>query len=99
MAASSPQDRLRQIATAITGSGPAKEDPNFRNPHRPQFLPSLPKGLKVNHTPLNPVSFLLRSATIRPNRIAVQHPAKGVSWTYSEWSVGMLMVTTQIVSH
>lgn len=90
---SGPAARLKQIANALVdgvsnlthGESNEGANPDFKNEHRHRFQPALPAGLKVNHTPLNPVSFLLRSATIRPDRTAVIHPARNVSWTYSEW--------------
>lgn len=57
----------------------------FSNPNALKFQAKLPKGLPVHITPLNPVNFLLRSAFIRPHRVALKHPAIGVEWTYSEW--------------
>lgn len=92
---SGPAARLKQIASALTGvtaltgsNNPhvsKEEDPNFKNENRLKFQAGLPAGLAINHTPLNPVSFLLRSATVRPNRTAMIHPAKNASWTYAEW--------------
>lgn len=89
---SGPAARLKQIANAlvdgITNSTAAVEegiDADFKNDHRHRFQPALPAGLKVSHTPLNPVSFLLRSTTVRPGRTAIIHPAKDASWTYAEW--------------
>jgi hypothetical protein len=92
MPSSGPIARLQQLASALTspgsllGGGEASHT-TFVNEHRNKFEPGLPAGLPVNHTPLNPVSFLLRSATIRPNRVALQHHDLGVQWTYAEWSV------------
>lgn len=89
---SSPVQRLKQVVTALTG-GPSSEneqkpvDPNFNNSNALKFQAGIPRGLPVHHTPLNPVSFLLRSATIRPNRVAMVHPAKNASWTYAQWCV------------
>lgn len=57
----------------------------FSNPNHLKFAAKLPKGLPVHITPLNPINFLLRSAFIRPHRIALKHPAIGVEWTYAEW--------------
>lgn len=57
----------------------------FSNPNHLKFQARLPAGLPVHITPLNPVNFLLRSAFIRPHRVALKHPAIGVEWTYSEW--------------
>lgn len=89
---SGPAARLKQIANAlvdgITNAATGNEEGSivdFKNDHRHRFQPALPAGLKVSHTPLNPVSFLLRSATVRPDRTAIIHPAKDASWTYAEW--------------
>lgn len=90
MSPSSAVARLQQVVSAITGSGTtdpqdAHVDYSFNAANHLKFQASLPKGLPVNKTPLNPVSFLLRSATIRGERVALQHPAKGLQWTYAEW--------------
>lgn len=71
--------RLQHIGKQLDG------EKTFFNPNRLKFAPGLPKGLNINQTPLNPLSFLLRSAYIRPQRIALKHPAIGVEWTYAEW--------------
>lgn len=87
---SSPVQRLKQVVTALTGGSADEQqqgNPNFKNVNALKFQAGIPKGLPVHHTPLNPVSFLLRSATIRPNRVAMVHPAKNASWTYAEWCV------------
>jgi len=95
---SGPAARLKQIANVlvsnVTGHSLDEESKSnsndvttFNNPNRLKFQPTLPPGLAVNHTPLNPVNFLLRSATVRPKRVAVIHPAKNAKWTYEEWSV------------
>ena len=87
---SSPAARLKQVVSALTGSitgnqaADGQQSP-FHNPNALKFQAGYPKGLAVNHTPLNPVSFLLRSATIRPDRVAMVHPAKNAQWTYAEW--------------
>ncbi|CAG8612283.1 2880_t:CDS:2 [Acaulospora colombiana] len=43
---------------------------------------------RVNHTPLNPISFLLRAAIIYPDEIALVHPnvAYPVVYTYRIWA-------------
>lgn len=73
--------RLQNVASALKSSAP----PAFSNPNRNKFQPTPPKGAPVHITPLNPVSFLLRAATIRPDRIAMKHPAIDAQWTYAEW--------------
>lgn len=75
----SAKGRLQHIGSQLSG------EKSFFNPNRLKFAPGLPKNLPVHKTPLNPVSFLLRSAYIRPQRIALKHPAIGVEWTYAEW--------------
>lgn len=88
---SGPVQRLKQVVTALTGGSEDSQqqqgNSNFKNPNALTFQAGIPKGLPVHYTPLNPVSFLLRSATVRPNRVAMVHPAKNASWTYAEWSV------------
>lgn len=54
-------------------------------PNPVAFRPKLKKGTPVHLTPLNPVSFLLRCAAIRPNHVGLTHPEKGLSWTFAEW--------------
>lgn len=73
-------NRLQQIASVL-----GKDTPKFVNPNRLKFVAGLPAGLPVHITPLNPVNFLLRSAYIRPHRVALKHPDLGVEWTYAEW--------------
>lgn len=75
----SAASRLQHISKQLDGKK------TFFNPNRLKFTAALPKGLAVNNTPLNPLSFLLRSAYIRPQRIAMKHPAIGGEWTYAEW--------------
>lgn len=70
--------RIQHIGTQLDGNQ------TFFNPNRLKYVPGV-KGRAVNNTPLNPLTFLLRSAYIRPQRIAMKHPAIGVEWTYSEW--------------
>lgn len=88
---SGPAARLKQIANALVegvsnyANGEPEVNTDFNNQHRHRFQPTVPNTSKVNHTPLNPVSFLLRSATIRPDRKAIIHPARDASWTYAEW--------------
>jgi hypothetical protein len=53
MPASSPLERLSQVASALTSSSDPAFPPNA-------FRAKLPDGLPVNFTPLNPVSFLLK---------------------------------------
>jgi hypothetical protein len=72
--------RLKSVASALDTTKPA-----FKNPNHLKFAAGTPPGLPVSWTPLNPVQFLLRSAYIRPHRVALKHPAIGVEWTYSEW--------------
>jgi len=76
----SASSRLAAVASALDTKKPA-----FKNPNHLKFAAGHPKGLPVHWSPLNPVQFLLRSAYIRPHRIALKHPAIGVEWTYSEW--------------
>lgn len=78
MAPSNAQARLSQVSGHLSNS--AEEQPLAT-----RFRPALPPGLPVSYTPLNPVTFLLRAAQVRPNHTAIVHPEKGLSWTYSEW--------------
>ena len=52
-----------------------------------RFRPKLSSDLPVSFTPLNPITFLLKAASIRPNHIAISHPETGRSWTYEEWAM------------
>lgn len=51
-----------------------------------RFRPTLPAGLAVNFTPLNPVAFLLKAASIRPAHPGLEHPETGRSWTFEQWA-------------
>lgn len=73
-------NRLKAHASALDNKKPA-----FKNPNHLKFAASPPPGQPVWYTPLNPVQFLLRSAFIRPNKMALKHPALGIQWTYAEW--------------
>ncbi|KAA1471569.1 acetyl-CoA synthetase-like protein [Dentipellis sp. KUC8613] len=48
----------------------------------------LPKGVPVNHHPLNPLGFLTRAAQIYPDKLALAHPnvPHPVFYTYSVWA-------------
>ncbi|KAK7693845.1 hypothetical protein QCA50_003417 [Cerrena zonata] len=48
----------------------------------------LPQGVPVHRHPLNPLSFLLRTAQIYPNRLALAHPdvKHPVFYTYAIWT-------------
>lgn len=74
--------RLQNVASAFSSSPP---EPAFANPNRSRFQPCPPKNAPVHITPLNPVSFLLRAASIRPDRVAIKHPGINAQWTYAEW--------------
>ncbi|KAM0755063.1 acetyl-CoA synthetase-like protein [Meredithblackwellia eburnea MCA 4105] len=50
------------------------------------FRPRLPGGLSTSYTPLNPLTFLLKAANIRPDHPAIIHPEKNVQWTYRQWA-------------
>ena len=52
--------------------------------------PLLAPSLSTSYTPLNPLAFLLKAASIRPSHVAISHPEANVQWTYSEWSVRVL---------
>ncbi|EJD47843.1 acetyl-CoA synthetase-like protein [Auricularia subglabra TFB-10046 SS5] len=45
-------------------------------------------SLPVNHTPLNPLNFLLRAASIYPDKVALVHPdvPHPVQYTYAVWA-------------
>ncbi|QRV91219.1 AMP binding enzyme [Ceratobasidium sp. AG-Ba] len=47
-----------------------------------------PKGIPVNITPLNPVSFLLHAALVYPNKLALLSPdgPQPTSYTYGVWA-------------
>jgi hypothetical protein len=76
MPSSKPQERLFQVAGQL--ALPQK-------PLATRFRPKLPPHLPASCTPLNPISFLLKAATIRPDHIALVHPEKRLQWTFSEW--------------
>ncbi|KAK0524928.1 hypothetical protein OC835_005776 [Tilletia horrida] len=51
---------------------------------------SLPPNTPVYHTPLHPVSFLLRAACIDPNKYAIVHPERAFRFTYVQWAARIL---------
>lgn len=55
--------------------------------HATRFRPTLPAGLPVSVTPLNPISFLLKAASINPHKVALSHPETHRSWTYQQWAI------------
>ncbi|GAA6004491.1 hypothetical protein JCM10207_000751 [Rhodosporidiobolus poonsookiae] len=77
--ASTAQRRLSQVQQQLAPSA---------SPHPPspstRFRPALPAGLAVNHTPLNPLSFLLKTATIRPAHPAIEY--RSLRWSYEQWA-------------
>lgn len=82
---SGKNDAQSQAAGRLQHIGSQLGEQTFFNPNRLKYVAGMPKGRAVNNTPLNPLTFLLRSAYIRPQRIAMKHPAIGVEWTYAEW--------------
>ncbi|BGP12613.1 hypothetical protein JCM10213_008749 [Rhodosporidiobolus nylandii] len=54
-------------------------------PPSTRFRPLLPPDLPVSHTPLNPLSFLLKAASIRPDHPALVYREK--SWSFAEWAL------------
>lgn len=78
---SQPSDRLAQVTHHLA--------PLPTKVLATSFRPLLPAGLSPSYTPLNPIAFLLKAASIRPNHIALRHPtpARGAGrlWTYAEW--------------
>ncbi|BGP36608.1 hypothetical protein JCM10449v2_000509 [Rhodotorula kratochvilovae] len=80
-----PAERLSQVSQHLAAppASPPRAPPAFR------FRPALPADLPVNHTPLNPTSFLLKAALIRPDHPALVHPRRSggaASWTYAQWA-------------
>jgi hypothetical protein len=75
----SPATRLGQVTGHLTAQPRPKVLAN-------SFRPKLPAGLPPSYTPLNPLSFLLKAASIRPDHPALLHPAKSLSYTFSEWA-------------
>ncbi|GAA6022650.1 hypothetical protein JCM11491_001152 [Sporobolomyces phaffii] len=78
---SQPVQRLEQVTSHL-----AARDSNS-SPHASRFRPSLPDGLPINYTPLNPLGFLLKAASIRPDHVAILHPARDLEFTYREWAL------------
>ncbi|GAA5932475.1 hypothetical protein JCM3775_005929 [Rhodotorula graminis] len=82
-----PTERLHQVSQHLQPSPPPR--PSTRPPAAFRWRPALPADLPVWHTPLNPITFLLKAALIRPDHPALVHPGRaggGVSWTYSAWA-------------
>lgn len=59
---------------------------------------NVPANVPHNHTPLTPVSFLLRAALITPNKYAVLHPEKGFRFTYAQWAARCLSLTFALMN-
>lgn len=55
-----------------------------------RFRPKLPFGLNVSFTPLNPLTFLLKCASIKPNHIAIECADTGRRWTFEVSLTGIL---------
>ncbi|CAO1631326.1 unnamed protein product [Sympodiomycopsis kandeliae] len=51
-----------------------------------------------NHSPLSPVSFLLRAALIHPTKLAVTHPERGWHITYEQWAARCLSLAFALKS-
>lgn len=79
------KDQLQSQASTRLKHHASQLNSRHRNPNALKFQAKPPPGLPVHITPLNPVQFLLRSALIRPRRVALKHPGIGVEWTYAEW--------------
>ncbi|GAA6052555.1 hypothetical protein NBRC10513_003352 [Rhodotorula toruloides] len=79
--AAKPALRLSNIAGHL-GASSSTSSPKPVHAHR--FRPAIPKGLPVNHTPLNPVSFLLKAASIRPRYPAIVYGDK--VWNFESWA-------------
>ncbi|GAA5827035.1 hypothetical protein JCM11251_002215 [Rhodosporidiobolus azoricus] len=93
---SSPSNKAAQRLSAVQHQ---LQPTTSTSPHPPPapdhpapFRPRVPEGLPVNHTPLNPLSFLLKAAQIRPNHPAIVYPHPGqpsgeLSFTFSQWAL------------
>ncbi|GAA5852965.1 hypothetical protein JCM9279_000096 [Rhodotorula babjevae] len=84
---SQPTERLQQVSRHLAPSSPPRS--STRPPAAFRWRPALPDDLPVWHTPLNPITFLLKAALIRPDHPALVHSGRaggGVSWTYSQWA-------------
>lgn len=81
---SKPLQRLNQVASHLGKRDPSRAD---RPHHSARFRPILPSGLPVNFTPLNPLSFLLKAAAIRPDHTAIAHPQRNLEISYRDWLV------------
>ena len=84
---SKPTERLQQVSQHLAPSSPPRS--STRPPAAFRWRPALPADLPVWHTPLNPITFLLKAALIRPDHPALVHSGRaggGVSWSYSQWA-------------
>ncbi|BGP28698.1 hypothetical protein JCM10296v2_000434 [Rhodotorula toruloides] len=79
--ATKPAQRLEQVANHLSASS-SSSSPKPVHAHR--FRLAIPKGLPVNHTPLNPVSFLLKAASIRPGHPAIVYGPR--VWNFESWA-------------
>lgn len=70
--------RISQLSSQLAPAAPRPEA---------RFRPALPRGLAPNHSPLNPLYFLLKAASIRPHHVALKHPERRREWTYEQWCV------------
>ncbi|GAA98030.1 uncharacterized protein L969DRAFT_81677 [Mixia osmundae IAM 14324] len=78
MPSSGSQARLESVRSHLTSGDVAHEGP-FRAADWPSDLP-------VNYSPLNPVTFLLRSASVYPNKEAIWYPEKQQSFTFAQFA-------------
>jgi len=81
---SSALARLQQVYTAVTGGS---TEAGIVSTQADTFRLQVPKHFAINHTPLTPIHFLLRAASIYPDSLALDHPEKGYSFTYSQWAM------------
>lgn len=51
---------------------------------------AVPPGTPRHHTPLTPVSFLLRAALVAPDARAIVHPQRRYGFTYAQWAARCL---------
>ncbi|CAO1637519.1 unnamed protein product [Parajaminaea phylloscopi] len=52
-----------------------------------------------NHSPLTPLSFLLRGALIHPRKLAITHPERNYAFTYEQWAARCLSLAFALTSH
>src|ERR1700687_830082 len=69
----------KSLHTAVTGAKMARSGRKMMAPESNPYEIGLDKN-PANYVPLTPIAFLLRSASVYPDRLAVAYGARRYSW-------------------